>query len=166
MKNILNQINFLINQSRGNFINISENEYYFKRIKKYSVSEIELFEYENKIKLPQEYRSFLLEIGACELYFDEYQLGIEFHQLFHIQKITEEVFLGLDTPFPNLLLIASNLNNGYFIGYNLKINSNNCLSVYSIQEEYPENWANLNNFTSLGVLLEKIITSNGTNYFL
>lgn len=138
-----------------------ENEYSFERTEKYSISEIERFEYENKIKLPQEYRDFLLEVGACKLYFDEYQLGIEFHRLFHIQKITEEVFLGLDTPFPHLLLIASNLNNGDLIGYNLTINSNNCLSIYSIQEEYPEDWMNLSHFISLGTFLEKMMTSNG-----
>lgn len=166
MNEILNKITTLVNESKGKYIKLAGEQYYFLQLKRYELSEIESFESLYKIKLPNEYKNFLLEIGACQLYFDEYELGIEFHELTNIKELTEEVFIGIDNPFPNLLFIASNFNNGDLIGYNLTIKSNFCLSIYSIEEEYPENWLKINKFITLSTFLENLVLSNGENYHL
>ena len=67
-------------------------------------------------------------------------------------------------PYPNLFFIASNISNGDIIGYNLKNNSKDNLSIYSIAEEYPENWINIKEFISLDVFIDKLVKSNGEDY--
>ncbi len=140
--------------------------YTFNRLKKYSVNEIKQWEKENNLQLPQEYKSFLVYVGACQLYFDKYQLGIEFLLLENIKKMTDDIFIGLKNPFPKLIFIGANLNNGDMIGYNLNTKNKNNLSIYSIEEQYPENWINIDEFISLEIFLKKLIQSNGEDYYL
>ncbi len=163
---LLKKINELITKSKGNPILLDKIFYSFNRLKKYSVNEIKQWEKENNIQFPQEYKSFLIHVGACQLYFDKYQSGIEFLLLENIKKMTADIFMGLQNPFPKLIFIGSNLNNGDMIGYNLNTKNRNNLSIYSIEEQYPENWININEFISLEIFLKKLIQSNGEDYYL
>ncbi len=159
------ELNKLITKSNSLPIVIGEIEYSFQCIKKYSEDELNLWE-KKHIKLPDEYKNFLINVGACKIYIDDCNIGIIFHTLDYIEEFTKEVYKGLRSPFPHLLLIASNLNNGDIIGYNLKKVSDSNLSVYSIEEEYPEKWIEIEEFITLEVFIEKLIKSNGEDYYL
>lgn len=164
---LIQEIEKLINLSNGNFITLSSGERYaFSSIRNYNIAEIEIFEEKFNVKLPAEYKNFLITIGACNLYFDKHQLGIKFYELEEIESFTKEVFINLTNPFPNLLLIASNLNNGDVVGYNLFKNSECSLSIYSVEEEYPENWINCSEYITLKQFLEKLLISDGEDYYL
>lgn len=159
--NVFGQINQFIEQSGGEYIDVAQKAYRFIKTKQYEPQDIIAFEKEHQITLPKEYQEFLLQVGACQLYVDCYELGIVFYELSQIKHITAECFYGFDNPFPNLLLIGANLNNGDFIGYNLTQSSERALSVYSIMTDYPERWFELQDFTTLSALLDKLVSSGG-----
>ncbi|MCP4156842.1 MAG: SMI1/KNR4 family protein [bacterium] len=89
-------INGLIFKSDGDFIDIgTENKQRFILKKKYTPDEIEVFESKNKIILPNEYKYFLIHVGACELYSEENSNHfIEFHLL-------EDLFENYKDSFEN-----------------------------------------------------------------
>ncbi|MBS9774092.1 MAG: SMI1/KNR4 family protein [Tenacibaculum sp.] len=170
MNKTLIEINKLIEKNNGKPILLNENDedtHWFKCNKKYTKIEIEQWEKSTNIPLPKEYKEFLITVGACELYFNNYG-GIEFYQLEKLKSFAEEVFGGdWENPFPKLLFIGSIFNTGDIIGYNLTKKSKNNLSVYGVWEFYPEEWLNnINEFVSLSYYLQQLVNSNGKKYSL
>jgi hypothetical protein len=133
------EINKLIEKSDGTLVEISSDlKYSFKRNKTYSREEILKFEETWKILLPTDYKNFLSEVGSCELYVNEYELGVVFHNLEDIEQYSEQVFIDMINPFPNLLLIVSLTGRGDEGGFNLS-NDNDNFSIF-FNEDDPENW--------------------------
>ncbi len=164
---IYKQINSLIEQSKGKPIRINEDKYWFLCRKKYTKSQLKQWEEDTKIVLPQEYKSFLETVGACDLYVGNYG-AIEFYELEYLEEFASKVFEEEDNVYPKLLfIIGSILNNGDILGYNLTKKDSDKLSLYGVWDVYPEDWLDgITEFTSLDVFLQKLIISNGEDYYL
>lgn len=131
------------------------------------MEEIQTFETIHKLKLPSEYCYFLQFLGACELYFDEYDLGIEFYALDKILDFMSEALLTYEDLlfFPKILFIGSNTSNGDIIALVLSKSDEANLTIFSIEETYPKDWLTLENkFTSLPNFLSQLYQSFGENY--
>ncbi len=165
IREVYKQINLLIEQSNGNPISINEDKCWFLCRKKYTKSQIEQWEKDTNILLPQEYKSFLEIVGVCDLYVNNYG-GIEFYELEYLKEFASKVFEEEDNVYPKLLFIGSILNNGDIIGYNLTKKDSDKLSFYGVWDIYPEEWLEgITEFTSLDTFLQKIIESNGEDYY-
>ncbi|WP_024609547.1 SMI1/KNR4 family protein [Pseudoalteromonas sp. TB64] len=70
----------------------SGEEYSFILDKKYTEFEIESFEKAYQISLPEEYKNFLINVGASTLYIDEYGLGIKLYKLEDLEAFSKNVF--------------------------------------------------------------------------
>ena len=132
-------INDLISQSNGELIALaSGTRYAFRRDYLYTESELDGFEAESEINLPIDYRDFLMSVGACHLYIDEYELGVKIHRPEEIKQYMSEVFAGLENPYPNLFLAITLQGRGDEAGFDLTRKGNN-FSVFS-HEDDPERW--------------------------
>lgn len=130
----------LLNTSLGKPVILASGEAYaFHPVKLYTYEEITAFETTLKIKLPESYKFFLGEVGACRIYVNEFELGVDFLPLEEIATFSSQVFLEMENPFPELLLFASNTGRGDPIGFDLRDGSKNRMSVF-FHEYDPECW--------------------------
>jgi hypothetical protein len=113
-QHIHKQIFDLIERSNGKPISLPSGETYcFKRKRSYNNQELLAWETKQKIDLPEEYHSFLLDVGACEIFFggSTHSRGINFYALDEIHEIYKECF---DEPelflFSKLLPVAGDEN--------------------------------------------------------
>ena len=141
---------------------INSGELAFDAGPKVSLLDINRFENEFNIDIPDEYKEFLQRVGVPSLYMDEYGLGIEFIALDQIVTFSEEVFLDMVNPFPNLIIIASNTGRGSFVAYCKKRNTDEYgLSIF-FGDEDPESWVeDVDSWITLSEWLNKLIISNG-----
>lgn len=141
---------------------INSGDLTFKGGVKASLFDIKSFENKFKINIPDEYKQFLQKVGAVSLYMDEYGLGFEFIPLDRLAEFSDEVFLDMDNPFPNLLIIASNTARGAFIAYCKKRDTDTYgLSIF-FGDEDPESWIDdIDSWTTLSEWLSQLINSNG-----
>lgn len=136
--------------------------YAFERVKRCSHVEIMDFESKYKVKLHDDYRYFLLNVGIPNIYLDEFGLGIKFLPLDHISSFSSEVFRGMSDPFPKLLIIASNTGRGDFIGYGIVDNSQNYQLATFSHEEDPERWLqDTDRWSSLRNWLVALVSTEG-----
>lgn len=128
-------------ESRGEAINLSIGvKSAFRRIATYTEAEISEFSGLYGITLPSAYRYFLLEVGSCECFMDQYKLGIIFHPLESLSEVSTEIFQNAgENIFPNLLLVASLTGRGDFAGFNMKTSSVDNFAVFS-HEDDPDRW--------------------------
>lgn len=159
----------LINQSQGNLITLQNGENYaFQQHKIQTLAQIKAFEQNQLLTLSDDYRYFLHTLGACELYFDERELGIEFYSLDKILDFMAQVLTTRENLqfLPYMIFIGPNLNNGGIIALNLtKPNSENLTIFYA--DDDPEDWLQMeNDYISLASFLEKLYLSNGEDYYL
>lgn len=132
-------INDLIEESDGSLININGDFFTFKRRK--SVIENEIFQYEKeaRVKLPIEYCDFLLSVGSCSIFNNEYGDGYVFLSPNEIIDWEKEV---LQDDYPiiqgNIILTMSNPSLGYIGGFNIKEDMNNFGIIYP--DIPPEMW--------------------------
>ena len=156
MLNTIVCINNLIEKSQGNLISMGSGiEYGFSRIKTYSNAEIGKFESSRNIKLPNDYRQFLMQVGACNLYTDEYELGYKFHTLEDIEEFTKEVFDGRENPFPKLLLTVSLEGRGDIGGFILSETKENFTVFFN--EDDPEEWIRTKKLATFANWLNKLV---------
>lgn len=158
-----NEINSLISRNHNSHTSpLSGEDYTFERIKTYSLSELLEFEARYGITLPAEYKYFLMNVGASKIYLDEFELGIEFLPLEQLMDFSSEVFKGMKNPFPNILIIASNIGRGDFISYGVEgENKDYRLATFS-HEEDPERWLQDNTkWSSLKDWLVTLVESEG-----
>jgi hypothetical protein len=124
-------------QSRGEPIDLSSGvKAAFRQVLTYSESDILGFSDLYRIELPSAYRYFLLEVGSCECFMDQYKLGIIFHPLASLSEVSEEIFQkdGEDI-FPNLLLVASLTGRGDYAGFNMRTSCDDNFTVFSHEDD-------------------------------
>lgn len=161
------KINELINESSGKYIQIaSGHDYYFTRTAKYTETDIDFFQENIGCALPKHYAEFLIKVGACKLYFDKYDLGIVFYRLEEIVGLMDSIFLNRNNPFPKLIIIGANLNNGDSLGINMTLKNDSNFSIFSPEED-PESWIeDTEKNITLNYFLEKLFYSYGEDYYL
>lgn len=165
--NIHEKINDLINKSAGKYIQVAlGHEYYFTQTSEYNETDISSFQKIIGYALPKQYSDFLIKVGACKLYFDKYELGIVFYKLEEIISLMDSIFLDRNNPFPKLIIIGANLNNGDSLGIDMTVKNNSNFSLFSPEED-PESWIkDTKKNITLNMFLEKILCSYGEDYYL
>jgi len=145
----------------------SGEEYSFILDKKYTEFEIESFEKAYQISLPEEYKYFLINVGASTLYIDEYGLGIKLNKLEDLEAFSKNVFLNMKNIFPDLLIIGSIIGRGDFLGFDLKGGRGcNGFSVFS-HEDNPEKWLETNSsWGKFSTWLLKLVITDGEQDFI
>ncbi len=104
-----NKLSELIMKSNGNDIPLPDgNELSFQLIKKYQLKDIEQFELESNVKLPEEYKEFLQTVGACDCFFDCTGLGIKFLPLEGLRNYWEEHYDDYLEEEPDLIVVMEN----------------------------------------------------------
>lgn len=164
---IYTKMNNLINESMGEYVKLAPNhEYYFIQTAEYNKTDIKNFEEVIGYTLPKHYSEFLTKVGACKIYFDKRELGIVFYELKEIFVSMNNIFLSRTNPFPELLIIGANLNNGDSLGINMNVKNDLNFSIFSPEED-PESWIkDTKKMTTLNIFLEKLLNSYGEDYYL
>lgn len=138
--NVCSTLKAFLNSSLGQPVVLKSGEAYaFHHIKSYNYEEIAAFEAKLSIQLPESYKFFLSEVGACRLYVNEFGLGLDFLLLEDLAAFSSQVFLEMENPFLELFLFASNTGRGDPIGFDLRDGSKNRMSVF-FHEYDPETW--------------------------
>lgn len=107
-KNILSEIQNLINSSNGNLINYGKSKFLFQKRKDVSLDEITNFEEKFKVNIPKPYKEFLLTIGSCTLFQDELLPGFDFLAPSEFYDWSQQVFEGTGCNlFPDILITVS-----------------------------------------------------------
>ncbi|QQA75036.1 SMI1/KNR4 family protein [Pectobacterium parmentieri] len=152
---ILNEWVFL---SNGVLIDIGADEKYsFTRNAYLSESELSFFENESKIKLPGEYKEFLIAVGSVDIFVGEVSSGIEILSPFDVKKFSKSVFENYgDDLFPNLFLTTSIPKLGYFGGFLLDDELGNNYGVF-YPEIPPELWIEECDFISFNDWIVRLI---------
>lgn len=134
------QLKVLLNASQGKPIEFPSGVVYeFHLIKLYTLQEITSFELKFNLILPDSFKYFLSEVGASQLYVDNFGLGFDFIPLDEIYNFSSDVFLEMENPFPQLFLFASNTGRGDVIGFDLRKAISDKMSIFS-HEDDPETW--------------------------
>jgi hypothetical protein len=151
-----------INQSKGEMVLLpSGEEYSFKLLKRYNEAEIEKFEENSSLILPESYKYFLTTVGASKCFMSKYGTGFIFHELDSLSQHSSKVFLELEDPFPQLLLIISLTGRGDEGGFEMNRKTNENFSVFS-HEEDPEEWSSdTDTWCSFESWLSKLVDSEG-----
>lgn len=150
-------IHHLIEKSDGNLIDLNGQSFSFKRRKFITQEDIIQYEENAGMKLPIEYGDFLLSMGSCALFGDEYGEGYVFlapNELIDWQK---EV---LQEEYPiihgSITLIMSNSNLGCIGGFNLKEKMDNFGIIYP--DIPPEMWMDEVKFQSFNKWLDNLLS--------
>lgn len=111
-------IQSLMEKSNGKPITYGKNEYQFVKVANVAESQIADFENAFGVIFPEDYRHFLLEIGACSLLVDEILGGYDFMQPIDFQEYAKQVFenTGCDF-FPKIVFVADILPLGVSAGF-------------------------------------------------
>jgi SMI1 / KNR4 family (SUKH-1) len=151
----------LITRSQGNLILLAPDlEWKFSKIKTYSDNDLLDFERTLKVVLPESYKLFLKEIGACEIYINQYDLGVEFKRLEEIEDFATQVLVENASLFPRLLPVAYLSNRGDVAGFDLTREGDNFTVFF--HEEPPESWLDEpDDWCSFASWLTTLVQSNG-----
>ncbi len=119
MRKIYEMLNGWLDESRGLFIEIGGTQpFSFARSSPVSMSELLAFEAEKKQSLPRDYKTFLLEVGAVNLFSTQCGSGIDILAPWDIESFSKQVFRNYgEDPYPTLLLTTSIPQFGYFGGF-------------------------------------------------
>ena len=125
-KNILSEIQNLINSSNGNLINYGKSKFLFQKRKDVSLDEITNFEEKFKVNIPKPYKEFLLTIGSCTLFQDELLPGFDFLAPSEFYDWSQQVFEGTGCNlFPDILITVSIPRTGEQAGFLLAQENDN-----------------------------------------
>ena len=167
-KDIYNHLCDLIEQSDGEPIMLPSGETHcFIRKRSYAERELSDWEKTNKIKLPREYRSFLLQVGACKIFYGGScgLQGVEFHALEEIRKTYGKWFDDPKFLISEILPVAYDNNLQELAIYAIKRKPP--FNVALIWHEYPpEVWLSVSDETPRGwktfrAWLQMLIESEG-----
>ncbi|MCP4978712.1 MAG: SMI1/KNR4 family protein [Maribacter sp.] len=104
---VFNELSALISSSNGEPIDLPNGiESTFESICKYTERDIKEFELAHDIVLPDQYKEFLLVVGACKCFIDSTLLGVTFYPLNEIYSYMNKEYDDYLEQFPNLFLVA------------------------------------------------------------
>ncbi|ATA89174.1 1,3-beta-glucan synthase regulator [Capnocytophaga stomatis] len=143
---LFENINQLISKSKGEMIRYGSDKYRFELKRLVSEEEIIRFEEQHNITFPNDYKEFLLSVGACTLFETKYGLGLNFLPPDEIFDWSRQVFEGTGVDlFPSFLIIGS--ADGHPMGFLTQKQENNFGIFYAdIPPEYWEEDTDLMNF--------------------
>lgn len=129
-----------IDESDGSSILIGPDvEVRFKRTSRYSEADLDSWEQQVGFPLPHTYRAFLAEVGAADLFIDEYGHGVRLFPLSDLRAYQQEVFSGRENPWGKLLVIGCLTNHGFLPAFLLGAPPKREFAVLSCDED-PEEW--------------------------
>lgn len=135
------QLNAWISTSNGSHIDIGGDERYsFSRLKNITEDELSKFESRSNLKLPDDYKSFLINVGCVNIFVGENTAGIEILSPSDIEEFSKSVFYNFgDDLYPVLLLTTSIPKLGYFGGFWMEGESKDNYGIF-YPETPPELW--------------------------
>lgn len=118
----------------------------------------------SRIKLPGQYKDFLLNIGgAVNLFVNDYGAGIDILLPSAVKDFSRTVFENYgEDPYPNLFLCVNIASVGWFGGFDLTRASEKNFAIFFPEVE-PELWLPEANFICFNDWLDKTIDSRGTD---
>jgi len=97
----------LIKQSEGKPIHFGNETYCFSRQSEVTPEQLTLFEQQYNVQLPEDFRTFLLTLGACTLFEDERGFSYQFYHPEQWESYAKEIFEGTGVYlFPHILLVC------------------------------------------------------------
>ena len=97
----------LIKQSGGKPIHFGNETYCFSRQSEVTLEQLTLFEQQYNVQLPEDFKTFLLTLGACTLFEDERGFSYQFYPPEQWESYAKEVFEGTGVYlFPHILLVC------------------------------------------------------------
>ena len=165
---IFNKVSNLIEKSKGKPLLFSSGATYCFKLKRlYQAEELSLWEESNGIDLPEEYRIFLLTVGACEIFYggSDHNRGIDFYKLDEIFDLYENCF---DEPelylFNKLLPVAGDENLQEIAAFAMERKAPNNFAPFW-HEYVPEEWIDtadeLNDWTKFSSWLKVLVENEG-----
>ncbi len=141
MRKIYDVLNDWIGESQGAFIDIGGAQpFSFARLRTISPAELFAFEVDKNLPLPEDYKTFLCEVGAVNLFSTQYGSGIDILAPWDIESFSELVFQNYgEDPYPKLLLTTSIPQFGYFGGFWMERNAPEHYAIF-YPEVPPELW--------------------------
>ncbi|EPD6619740.1 SMI1/KNR4 family protein [Salmonella enterica subsp. enterica] len=129
------QLNFWIDKSNGDYIDVGTGERYaFSRLTIFTEDELSAFELNNNLRLPDNYKNFLIHVGCVNIFSGENTAGIEILSPTDIKEFSKSVFFNFgDDLYPTLLLTTSIPKLGYFGGFWMEKESKDNYGIF-----YPE----------------------------
>lgn len=153
------QLNNWIKQSNGSFIHIDDRKFSFSKISPFSSDELSEFETNNHIQLPNDYKRFLIEVGAVDIFVGELSVGIEILSPSNIKSFSKSVFDNYgDDLYPEILLTTSIPKFGYLGGFWMNAKSKENDGIF-FPEIPPELWIEECDFLSFNDWLIQFIQS-------
>ena len=167
-KHIFLQIFDLIQQSNGEPILFPSGETYCFRLKRsYDSQELLAWQTAQGIELPEEYRLFLLDIGACEIFYggSGHERGINIYALDEIYEIYKDCF---DEPeaflFAKLLPVAGDENSQEIAAFAMERQQPNNFAPFwheSPPEDWIDNAGELNDWQTFSSWLQSVVEHEG-----
>ncbi|MEQ9880354.1 SMI1/KNR4 family protein [Pectobacterium aroidearum] len=158
IKEACDKLNEWISLSNGLPIDIGVSEKFsFARDKFFNEIELSDFEQKNKIKLPDDYKSFLISVGSVDVFIGELTAGVEILSPFDVEKFSKSVFDNYgDDLFPDLFLTTSIPKLGYFGGFLLGGDLGEDYGIF-YPETPPELWIEECDFMSFNDWIIKLV---------
>ncbi|ADM99130.1 SMI1/KNR4 family protein [Dickeya dadantii] len=157
IENAYDQLNAWINTSNGSYIDIGGERYSFSRLKTITKDELSNFESDNNLKLPNDYKSFLINVGCVNIFVGEKTAGIEIIPPTDIRNFSKSVFYNFgDDLYPRLLLTTSIPKLGYFGGFWMESESKENYGIF-YPDIPPELWIEECDFIKFDDWLIKLV---------
>lgn len=140
-------------------------EYFFRSIEHYSEESIAKFEAELNWKLPETYRLLLLRLGHCQLFIDEFDLGLEIYGPAQALAESSCIWEGEEeVTGDKFCLVGSNSGTGDFFGFVINRPGPNNFDIFC--HEYPPfayvtTSDELQSWRTLDTWLEQIVETFG-----
>ena len=97
----------LLRQSAGKPVHYGNETYRFTQQAKVTEEELANFEQQYNVRLPEDFKTFLLTLGACTLFEDERGFSYQFYAPEQWESYAKEVFEGTGGYlFPHILLVC------------------------------------------------------------
>lgn len=97
----------LLRQSAGKPVHYGNETYRFTQQAKVTEEELASFEQQYNVRLPEDFKTFLLTLGACTLFEDERGFSHQFYAPEQWENYAKEVFEGTGVYlFPHILLVC------------------------------------------------------------
>src|SRR5690554_5245388 len=157
------KLNNLLDMSDGGLIVMpDDNELSFKRVRKYSYEDIAAFERRNRVKLPSDYKEFLVHVGACECYVDVTGLGIKFLPIEVISEYVQVNYEDYLQAAPNVLIVLEHSRLGDVGAFSDSNSNKNLFTLIPHDEDVVEWLGDGSNWIEFDLWLERLIESFGS----
>ncbi|MDO4880982.1 MAG: SMI1/KNR4 family protein [Capnocytophaga sp.] len=133
----LNTLQNFIAQSKGEFIQFGNEAYRFTKKADITFQELADFEVKYQIQLPDTFKTFLLTLGSCTIFEDEFGFSYDFLVPHQWEFFSNNVFEGTgENFFPHILFVCST-KDGHQAGF-VTTQQNSFGTFYS--DIPPEYW--------------------------